>query len=194
MRIGLIRNAQSPGSMHRRGPIRLLVLLALALAACGGNGSADPTADVGSEAGPQSSQPSDEGTSGDLDLETIATLTVDGVSYTFVGIKGGSVLNDDSYCFVGTTGALIADLALEGDTETELRFNLVPDEGDPSNWEANLTAVIPADFDHNLLDDNNAIDVQDSNVDGSSYTVSATLPLVEVASGVEHEGVLEASC
>lgn len=173
-----------------------MLAICLTLSACG-DSDADSPADNGEAAADDSGESGDSAEpapSDSDDLETVATLTVDGEPYTFVGVKGGSVLNDDFYCFVGTSGAMIGTLALDGADESELRFNFYPDSSDPSEWELNLTAVIPADFENNLLDDNAEVEVQDFTIGDGSFSVSATFPLTAIISGDEHTGTLEASC
>lgn len=106
-------------------------------------------------------------------------------------------MNDEFYCFVGTSGSMNATLALDGDDESELRFDFLPDEADPSTLgHKSVTAEIPADFEHTLRDGGQSrdIEVQGFTVTDDSFTVSATILLEESISGVEHEGTLEASC
>ena len=190
--------------MLNRSSIRplLIVLLAfyLVLAACG-SGAGDSADGGGSQEPEQTTTGDDESeqtTTGDTqDLEAIATLTIDGEPYTFVGVRGGSVLNDDFYCFVGTTGGMNATLALEGDDESELRFTFLPDDADPTTLDQkSVTAEIPGDFEHTLHDGGQSEDIEvlDFTVTDDSFTVSATIQFEELVSGVEHEGMLEASC
>lgn len=173
-----------------RPMLAILLAIGLVLSACGGGSSDGPTDDGGSDTPEQTS------TGGAEEMETVATLTVDGEPYTFVGVKGGSVLNDDFYCFVGTSGGLNATLALEGDVESELRFTFLPDEDDPSALDGSVTAVISEDFEHALRDGGQGRDIvtNDFTVTDDSFTLSATISIEESVSGNEHEGTLEASC
>lgn len=182
------------GGGRVRPLLGLLFAAILALSACGGS-------DSGSGAdGPVSDDteqpPASDSGGGAGDMETVATLTIDGEPYTFVGVKGGSVLNDDFYCFVGTTGGVNARLAQEGDADSELRFILLPDEDDPSLVGGTVTAEIPADFEHTLHDGGQTkdIQVQDLTITGDSFSISATISFGEMVSGTEHEGTLEATC
>lgn len=173
-----------------RNVLALLLAVGLVLSACGGDSSDGPTDNDGTDAHEE------ESTGGSGEMETVATLTVDGEPYTFVGVKGGSVLSDDFYCFVGTSGGLNATLALEGDVESELRFTFLPDEENPSGLDGSVTAVIPDDFEHALRDGGRTrdIEIHDFTVTDDSFTISASIAIAESVSGDEHEGTLEASC
>ena len=159
----------------------VLFSIGLVLSACGG-GSGSPAGDVGFDDPDQAST----GNSGGL--ETVATLTIDGEPYTFVGVKGASVVSEDFYCFVGTSGDVSGMLALNGDDESTLRFS-----SSGSSW--SVTAVLPDDFENTLRDGGRSqdIEVHDFSVTDNSFSVSATI-LMEDGTGAEYDATLEAAC
>ena len=166
-----------------RGLLYVLLLIGLVLSACGG-GSGSPSGDDGSDGPDQAAT----GTSGDL--ETVATLTIDGTPYTFVGIKGGSVVSDDFYCFVGTIEGVSGKLALEGDDGSTLRFTL-----GISSASGVVTAVLPDDFEHTLHARglNQDFEFDDFSVTDNSFSVSATILMADGRGG-EYDATLEISC
>lgn len=167
-----------------RGLLCVLFLIGLVLSACGGGPSGSP-GDDGSEGPDQATT----GTSGDM--ETVATLTIDGEPYTFVGVKGASVVSEDFYCFVGTSGHVSGKLALEGDDGSTLRFNF-----GPSGSDGDVSAVLPEDFESAVRDGgrNQDIEVQDFSVTDESFSFSATILMKEDGSSTEYDGALEVSC